>query len=246
MPTQDGHVYDPGAVAVPGSVKPEHAQKTGGSRSVAGAATPTQLSQPPSPHLPESPEKGNTSLDVLTGKEELDQRKLYNLYLAMHGARSDYNVAQKYHVREDWVKMLREKYKWDEEVAKTEREDLMEAMEETSLNDIIVIHNEMLITIADRLHDSQEAREKLRSNTLRVSEVEAWSGLLLKANEMLRLADKLMELKGAAVAGIQRHPGHIFVMEDPQKAQELTEKYTNDRLSRQKTANAEDAVQVVE
>lgn len=152
-------------------------------------------------------------------------------------------MAKRYHIKEEFVEGLRTQYHWDEQVRVLEDQDAMAEMEERSLNDIILIQNDMVLAMKNRIGDSNLAREALQVKGLDVMEIERLGVMLLKSNEMLKLADKLMELKGQATANIRRTPGHIYVLEDPQRVKELQEQYAKMRLQRQGAATQQEEVE---
>jgi hypothetical protein len=181
----------------------------------------------------------------LSGNEELDQARMFQLYSDLKGSRSSYEVAKRFGVKEAFVEGLRVQYRWDEQVNALENEDLMSSMEETSLNEAILLQNDMVLAIKNRVQDSNLARESLQVKGLTSAEVERLEALLLKPNEMIKLTEKVMEIKGQASANIRRRPGKIYVLEDPQRAKELQEKYAAMRRERQKTSLEEEKVEVV-
>jgi hypothetical protein len=219
------------------------AQQAGGSTSErAGAPPMLDIILPADTSDPLSPElQQEIALNPrLTGLEEADQKVMFQYYVSRTGkARSAYEVGRVFKVPEDFVERLRKKYEWDRECTALEDNAMLDEQDETNLHDLVALEASTISGLQGILgrHNAASAALERMKKTARPEETHArieWdnerSRLLsetVSATMLINIADEIMLLKKAKVGQRKRKMGHMYVVVDPAKAEQLQREFNN-------------------
>jgi hypothetical protein len=169
----------------------------------------------------------------LSGNEDADQKTLFQLYLALKEHRSAYEVARLAGISVDVVEFMARKYQWDREVHAIEDSDVLDAMDETNLHDLILLEMQTISGLQGIMNRHTAASAELlgikelpptetkEQREERKADIRFQTDQTLSPTMLLKVAEQLMTLKKAKIGQRKRKPGRMFIIIDPAKAEQL-------------------------
>lgn len=175
----------------------------------------------------------------LSGNEDADQKTLFQLYLALKEHRSAYEVGRLAGISVEVVEFMARKYQWDRQVHAIEDTDVLDAMDETNLHDLILLEMQTISGLQGIMNRHTAASAELlgikelpptetkEQREERKADIKFQTDQTLSPTMLLKVAEQLMTLKKAKIGQRKRKPGRMFMIIDPAKAEQLKKDFAS-------------------
>lgn len=174
---------------------------------------------PSASSAPTPPQESIAAL-ALNHTEESDQRVAFNCYWGLKEDRTLAEVSRILGIGIPVLEAWSAKYGWEAEVSSRQAVNALERTQEKSLYDMLKINNELISSLQERLekHRAVMAEPDPKKRT-------AMKDYLLSANDYVRIAKVLLEVKGAIIGSIPKKLGDAILILDPVEAQKHIDAY---------------------